>query len=422
MKTLARFLSLAAALAFPSFAAAGIVVAGTITGGNLVTRSQQGTRPLETAIAIDAPVTGSGVLDTAIWDWSQSGGCVSVKIKVFRPNGAGFDFVAERGPFTTNFIDPSKSSLSIASLSPTIPVEAGDVVGISDASGSGNCGNAEGTFPGFGRTVRLSGDVSTSFTPDDSNTQKQMDLALYVSGPGTSENFAGVLTGAGSLHGAGSAIFKTGIQIHNPFFDTIRGRMIFHPMGATGTLTDPSLGFTLEPGETKSSDDIVAALDLSGLWSVDVYTGGGDDTPLVLARVFSDAGDAGTTGFTESLIDPSPLTGGVGVSATGVLLGPSDLVKYRYQIGVRTLDGPVGVSVSVKDASGTVLHTSSRTFPANAYFQLTVEDFTGGFSLGADDSIVITYSGGRAIFYGATTDNVTNDPSAQFMPVFFAIA
>ena len=232
-----------------------------------------------------------------------------------------------------------------------------------------------------------------------------------------------MLTGAGSLHGAGSAIFKTGIQIENPYFDTIRGRMIFHAMGgSTGTLTDPSLGFTLEPGETKSSDDIVAALDLSGLWSVDVYTGQGDSTPLVLARVFSDAGDAGTTGFTESLIDPAHITGGVGVSATGVLLGPPDLVKYRYQIGARTIDGQVGVSVSVKDASGAVVHTTSWILHANAYYQFTVEDFLGGFSLDANDSIVITYSGGRAIFYGATTDNVTNDPSVQFMPVFFAIA
>jgi hypothetical protein len=410
---------LAAALGIPSLAAAGIVIAGTVTGGNLVTVSEQGTASGATAVAIDAPVTGSGVLDTAYFGWSNSG-CTQIRIKVFRPNGSGgYDFVTERGPFAVNSGGPS--SLSAVSLSPTIPVEAGDVLGASDTT-SGGCGSPEGTVQGFGRTVELSGDVSTSFAPDSTNTTPHFDLALYASGPGAPENFAGVLTGAGSLHGAGSAIFKTGIQLENPYFDTIRGRMIFHPMGATGTLTDPSLGFTLEPGETKSADDIVAALDLSGLWSVDVYTGQGDSTPLVLAHVFSDAGEAGTTGFTESLIDPAHLTGGVSVSATGVLLGPPDLVKYRYQIGVRTLDGPVFVSVTVKDASGTVVHTSSQTFPANSYFQLTVEDFTDGFSLDANDSIVITYSGGRAIFYGAMTDNVTNDPSVQFMPVFFAIA
>jgi hypothetical protein len=419
MKALRWVPCLAAALGIPSLAAAGIVIAGTVTGGNLVTISTTGLGS-ETAVAIDAPVTGSGVLDTAYFGWSSSASCAQVKIKLFRPDGSGgFDFVTERGPFGVNQSGPG--GLSAASLSPTIPVNAGDVVGIAGV-GTGDCGNLVGTTDGFGRAAVFSSDFSGSFTPDDSNTTPNFDLALYVSGPGAPENFAGVLAGAGSLHGAGSAIFKTGIQLENPYFDTIRGRMIFHPTGATGTLTDPSLGFTLEPGETKSADDIVAALDLSGLWSVDVYTGQGDSTPLVLARVFSDAGDAGTTGFTESLIDPSHITGGLGVSATGVLLGPSDLVKYRYQIGVRTLDGPVFASVTVKDASGTVVHTSSRTFPANSYFQLTVEDFTDGFSLDANDSIVIAYSGGRAIFYGATTDNVTNDPSVQFMPVFFAIA
>jgi len=40
----------------------------------------------------------------------------------------------------------------------------------------------------------------------------------------------------------------------------------------------------------------------------------------------------------------------------------------------------------------------------------------------ANDTLVITYSGGGAIIYGATTDNVTNDPSVQFMPFVFAIA
>jgi len=419
MKVYPWLLSLAAAIALPAAAGAGIVVAGTVTAGNLVTVSLQGTPAGFTAVAIDAPVTGSGVLDTVYFGWSNLG-CTQIKIKVFRPNGAGFDFVAEQGPFSANADGPS--SLSAVTLSPTILVQAGDVLGIVDVT-PGGCGSAEGTIHGFGRTVELSGDVSSSFTPDAGNTTPQFDLALYASGPGSPETFAGVLTGAGSLHGAGSAIFKTGIQLENPDFETIRGRMIFHPMGATGTLTDPSLGFTLEPGETKSSDDIVAALDLSGLYSVDVYTGAGDDTPLVLAHVFSDAGDAGTTGFTESLItDLSHIFGGLGVSVTGVLLGPPDLVKYRYQIGVRTLDGPVFVSVTVKDASGAVVHTSSTTFPANSYFQLTVEDFTGGFSLDANDSIVIAYSGGRAIFYGATTDNVTNDPSVQFMPYLFAIA
>ena len=420
MKRLGWLLSLAAALGLPSAAAAGIVVAGTVTGGNLVTVSDQGTGIGVTAVAIDAPVTGSGVLDTAIFGWARVVSCAQVKIKVFRPNGAGFDFVAERGPIPVNADGPGE--LSIAALSPTIAVQAGDVLGIADVATGSDCGNAQGTVSGFGRTVTIAGDVSTSFTPDAGNTTPHFDLALYASGPGSPEKFAGILAGSGSLHGAGTSIFKTGLQLNNPGFATIRGRMIFHPLGQTGTSTDPSLGFTIEPGETKSSDDIVAALDLTGLWSVDVYTGEGSGSPVVVARIFNDAGAGGTTGFTENLIDPADVFGGVGVSVTGVLLGPPDLAKYRLNMGVRTLDGPVGVSISVKDASGAVVHTASHVYPANSFWQLSVHDFLGGFDIDANDSLVITFSNGRAIFYGATTDNVTNDPSVQFLPYLFAIA
>ncbi len=48
-------------------------------------------------------------------------------------------------------------------------------------------------------------------------------------------------------------------------------------------------------------------------------------------------------------------------------------------------------------------------------FRASAADFLG-FSLGNDQSIEIVFTGGGLIAYGATVDNVTNDPSAQFMP------
>lgn len=106
---------------------------------------------------------------------------------------------------------------------------------------------------------------------------------------------------------------------------------------------------------------------------------------------------------------------------TGALVSSPDPSKFRFNVGIRTLGGPVGVAVSVKDASGTVVHSVSSVFPANFFTQLSSRDFLGGFDLDADDTLVITFSDGAAIFYGATTDNVTNDPSVQIMPYLFAI-
>ena len=42
-------------------------------------------------------------------------------------------------------------------------------------------------------------------------------------------------------------------------------------------------------------------------------------------------------------------------------------------------------------------------------------DFLGGFEIGDAFSLRITFTGGSLIVYGATVDNTTQDPSAQFM-------
>jgi hypothetical protein len=248
-------------------------------------------------------------------------------------------------------------------------------------------------------------------SPGSGHVDSGFTLDLFASGVGSGEVLAGILPGAGSLHGAQGSNFKTGAQANNPGLDTIHGRFVFHPAGVSASDNDPSLGFSLDPGSTGSVDDIIAAMGLSGLWSIDVYTGEGEQTPVIVTRIFNDAGAAGTTGFTEPMFNPSTIIGGTGVTVRGVLIGPPDLSRYRFNIGIRTIGGPVGVSISVQDHNGTVVHTSSHTYPADSFTQLS-----------ADDSIVVTYSNGRAIIYGATTDNVTNDPSVQFMPFLSAIA
>jgi hypothetical protein len=272
-----------------------------------------------------------------------------------------------------------------------------------------------------GSVASFDSDV-TSTVSEASATRSDFGLALFASGTGDGETFSGILAGAGSLHGAAGSNFKTGLQITNPGFATVHGRLVFHPAGPSAGPNDPSLGFSLDPGQTGSGDDIIAAMGLSGLWTIDVFTGANEQVPLIVTRVFNDAGSGGTTGFTEPMIKPSDVSGGVGVEVTGVLICPPDLARYRFNVGIRTVGGPVGVFVSVKDPSGTVVHTSSTVYPADSFTQLSVHDFAGGFDVGANDTLVVTFSNGGAIIYGATTDNVTNDPSVQFMPYLFAIA
>jgi hypothetical protein len=278
-----------------------------------------------------------------------------------------------------------------------------------------------GIAGGAGSIASFDSDV-TSTVSVASATQSDFALSLFASGPGDGETFSGILTGAGSLHGAAGSNFKTGLQITNPGFSSVHGRLVFHPAGPSAGANDPSFGFSLDPGQSGSADDIVGGLGLSGLWTIDVFTATGEQVPLIVTRIFNDAGAAGTTGFTEPMIKPSDVTGGVGVSVTGVLICPPDLSRYRFNVGIRTIGGPVGVSVSVKDPDGNVVHTSSTVYPADSFTQVSVHDFAGGFDVGANDTLVVTFSNGGAIIYGATTDNITNDPSVQFMPYLSAIA
>ncbi len=236
-----------------------------------------------------------------------------------------------------------------------------------------------------------------------------------------SESLAGYIPVAGSVAGGFGSNFKTAVQLLNTGFDAISGRLVFHPAGISASASDPSVGYSLSPGQIFGWDDLVGAMGQTGLGSVDVFVNG-DTPPLVVTRIFNDAGAAGTSGFTEPLVEAADVQGGLGVSVTGFLIGPADVDRFRFNIGLRTVGGPVSVSVDVRDSTGAVVHSVSHTYPADYFIQQSASDFLGGFALPAGASLRITFSGGGLILYGATADNVTNDPSAQFMPYLYAIA
>ncbi len=235
------------------------------------------------------------------------------------------------------------------------------------------------------------------------------------------ETLVGYLAVAGSTGGLAGSFFKTSVQLVNPGAASISGHFVYHPAGVSGSPGDPTLGWSLAPGQSFSWDDVVAALGKSGLGSLDVFAAGGE-APVIVARIYNDAGPEGTSGFTESVVAPEDVAGGAGTSVTGFLLCPADVGRFRYNVGLRTLDAPVSVSVTVLDAAGNVAHTITRDYPASFFAQTTVAAFLGGFAIDNGYSLRITFTGGGLIVYGATVDNVTNDPSVQPMPYLFAVA
>jgi photosystem II stability/assembly factor-like uncharacterized protein len=213
----------------------------------------------------------------------------------------------------------------------------------------------------------------------------------------------------GSTAGVNGTLFRTSVQLHNPEGALIAGRIVFHPSGAAGSDTDPSLPYSLAPGQTQSIADLLPAMGRSGLGSADIEITSGS-APIASARVFNDAGPLGTTGFTEQ---PLRAEEAIPPGQKGVLLIPSDLTVARFNLGVRTLEEGASVTLSLKNAAGMLVGSRTRAFPSNYHEQQDAAGFLSAVEVPPGGSIEMFVASGAAIFYGATVDNRTGDPSFQ---------
>jgi streptogramin lyase len=222
-----------------------------------------------------------------------------------------------------------------------------------------------------------------------------------------------ILPVVGSTLGVGGSFFKTAVQLHNSTSAPIAGRIVFHPSGLSGSRSDLALSFTLSPDQTQSIADLLPAMDRSGLGSADIEVTSGS-IPSATVRLFNEAGAAGTTGFTEELTSADEA---LRPGQSAVLLFPADLTRFRFNLGLRTLESGAAATLTLRDASGAVVATVTRAFPATYHEQQSAAAFLGVATLPAGGSISVALTSGSAIFYAATVDNTTGDPSLQIARV-----
>ena len=221
-----------------------------------------------------------------------------------------------------------------------------------------------------------------------------------------------VLPVVGSTPGSFGSFFKTSLQLFNPKATAVSGKIIFHTQAASGSSSDPSLAYSIAPGKTLSFADLLPAMGLpSGLGSADLLADATSALPVALSRVFNDAGAAGTTGLAQEAL---PTEEALQQGNSGALLAPSDIQKFRLNIGVRTLDQGATINVTVRDKDGNVVKTLTKTLGPTFFTQVGSANFLDGFALTGGETISFDLTSGAAFIYGATTDNVTNDPSVQF--------
>ncbi|HVR44159.1 MAG TPA: hypothetical protein VMS56_12030, partial [Thermoanaerobaculia bacterium] len=217
-----------------------------------------------------------------------------------------------------------------------------------------------------------------------------------------------ILPVVGSLEGAHGSFFRTSLQLHNPADVAIEGRLVFHLSGQSGSADDPALLYRLAPGETVAFDDLLPAMGQEGIGSVDLVSVEGP-LPLSVARIFNDAGEAGTTGMTEEQVALGQV---LAVGEHGLLIAPPNPDQARFNIGVRTLGEGAELEIVVRNSSGTVVQEISRSYEHTFFSQTSAAVFLG-IAPGPSDVIEIRVTEGSAIVYGATTDNITQDPSLQ---------
>jgi hypothetical protein len=177
--------------------------------------------------------------------------------------------------------------------------------------------------------------------------------------------------------------------------------LIFRRQAVPGSIADPTLSYTLLPHQSLAYPDILSAIGVSGLGSLDLVAASAL-TPVASARVTDDRDPSGL-GAAETLISPDEaLQPGIG----GTLLVPSDLGRYRFNIGVRTLAAGASMTVEIHDSNGQSRRSFKVSYPADFFFQLSAEAFLG-IAPQPGDSIHLAVTSGRAVVYGAAADNTT---------------
>jgi hypothetical protein len=366
-----------------------------------------------TYVNLSAGATATGTVNKATVGWSAS--CSNAfKIVFLREtfnSVAAFTLVASRGPFN------AVNGRNEVTLSPAVNVNQGDLIGVVQLQTLAACGSVrtQSFANNTGYNLATTADMSATAGTIGGSTVYSSGFGIAAIAFTSNPLLVRILPAAGAAPGA-TAFFRTALQMLNPTGNTITGNLVFHKQLQSGSSGDPSLAFTLSPGQSLSYPDVVASMGTSGIGSFDIFTNGGD-APIATARVFSDGGAAGTSGFSEEALSPNDA---LDFFSRGILLIPPDLTNFRMNIGVRTLDSGATLNVFTYDSTGTLKATRNLpAYGANVFDQMPVATFTGLSSVPPGGYIVVTFNvfGGRAFVYSSVIDNRTSDSTYRLADI-----
>jgi len=210
-----------------------------------------------------------------------------------------------------------------------------------------------------------------------------------------------------SSPGAHGASYHTSVQAYNPSVVPMNGAFLFREQTG-GPPIETTLPFSINPGQTISYPDVLVAMGVGGIGSLDVVGANGTENPVLSVRVYNDAGGAGTTGFTEDTQLPSDA---LAAGQSTALVAPLDAANLRFNVGVRAFELGATIQATLRDQAGNVRTTITRVFGPNSFHQTDAASVLGGVAPGPNDTITIDVTEGSLMAYGVTADNQTGDPA-----------
>jgi hypothetical protein len=360
------------------------------------------TTSARTIIDWTRPAGTSGVVTTATVAWAQAttpcDGIFYVTFNSIPNNSFSFVRTAERGPFR------AENGLNTVTLDPPVSVSAETYVGVRRTNGPESCGQVAGAWTRpASKSLYSQADVSfgnfTALSP-------LSDFKILVVASSTPSVRVSTIPVVGSVAGGNNSFFRSSLTLANPTSLPITGKLRFRAANRAGGDSDPLLAYQIPPRGTLNYADILVSMNQSGLGSLDILTTG-SPTPIATARIFNDAGAAGTNGFSEEAV-PAGFT----YQNVGTVLIPTDLANFRLNIGVRSISA-VELNVTIYDAAGQIQGSLVKSYPANYFEQVTASAFLNGATIPAGGKIDVQAYQKEFIVYGAVTDNRTNDPSMR---------
>ncbi len=205
--------------------------------------------------------------------------------------------------------------------------------------------------------------ITTTYTltvtgPGGTTVSRVQVIVTPVPLPG--EAFATIVTVV-SAPGLYGSYYRTAVQLSNPSGALAFGRLVYHPKERSGSAGDSFVRYTLQPRQTLEFPNILGLIGTNGNGSLDVVPEGGA-TPVVRARVYNDAGALGTTGVTEYGL---PRERRPDRRRHGRPPRPDGRLKFRFSVGLRTLESGATLTFTLRDAFGTVVRSLHRELPGH---------------------------------------------------------